>query len=788
MKRSPVTLACWLGLFGAACPGFAFAADQVLAPMGPNVNVIVSGPAMPDASTSPGAQTEAAVRFGLVCLSHSTTCTAELAVMEDPDGWWVEKSALTSLSSSASLQSKTINGVELWLIPKAQSSWDEATSTLAWNLQPAVRPTQELHSRATNPASARSGSIPSLAIYYGAGLDSSGGATFGAQTILSRGNTALFVGGTWADGVFIRDLWRVEHDDVNRQLRYVAGEQIIRGSDPLSGASRITGIGIERAYDTNPLQVVSPRPGLHGVIDQPGVIEVYNNGRLISSDPIQPGPYQLGNTPLGSGSQQIELVFRGLDGSRQVLSSAAFYGSRRALAQGLTDFALRAGQTPSAPGATSGLAWQGWARRGVTPTITLGGRSEGLGAQHNAGLDATASIGIGAIDMAWSKDQAGYQAWSGNITVERNGFDAQVGHTHLDRDYWFLGRESRILGGPASSRALDQSNASIGYGNDTMSLRVTAARRVSEDAALTRTLGLLGSFHTRRNWNWFASMDRMRIVGGASDPRSEYLASVGVVVPLDRWGAGQTLSSRAIQTQQGPGGSVTWNRYRPNTFGWSANASVFQQPGGGHGINGGYDRTTPVGQFLLNGSVSDTSKYGTATWSGTIIRAADQWFASAQDQGPRVLVLNPTTPKAQVLRDNQPVGIVGPRGRIVSGLSPYSQTNISLDANTLPLESDTTGLQKSLILPRFGVAKVTFDTTADGQMEGMLLIDGQPAHLGILTLSDGREGWVGEAGRFWITGGGSGTLSATWSDGGTPRKCAIEVAGSPPQVKSASCK
>lgn len=718
------------------------------------------------------------VRFGVLCLTRVDSCSDSIVVLETDEGWWVEDPILEMLGGAQELKLHRIDEQAWRLVPGAQAKWDDENQKLVWDRPLQNRQAQDVYSArgdATPPA--RASSIPALAVHYSATVDEKGRATLGTQMVASRGTTAAFAGGVYSQDRFVRDLWRVEHDDVDRRVRYVVGEQIMRPADPLGGAERVRGVAIERAYDIDPTLATNPRPGLHGIIDQPGVIDIYSNGRLVSSTPIQPGPYQWGNLPLGSGSQQIELVFRGADGTRSVLSSSAFYGSNRGLAKGLTDFSLRAGK-PYDTAQPTDLSWQGWVRRGVSSNLTLGARTEGQGDHRNAGVDASVSFGVGSMDVAYARDDAGHDAWSANVSVARNGFDAQAGRTRLSPEYWFLGRQSQVFSGDA--RVVDERFISAGYGAGAFSVRASASERIAINGSKTRTAGLVGTWRSSRNWRWFATADRV-----SQGSLSQYQASVGVAIPLGSQRT-QEVEVRALASEQGQGGQVSWNRHHQEVYGWSANASLLSLPGGERGAVAGYERATPVGTLLLSGVKTSEQAFGLATWSGSIIRANDDWFASSPEQGPRVLVSS-STPQARIRKDNQPVGQAGPRGKMVSKLAPYSSINVQVEAASLPLDADTSGLQKTLITPRTGVVKVSFDTTANGQLEGLLLIDGQPARLGVLSLNHGPQGWVGESGRVWIEGLEAGNWAGSWTNGQVQRSCVVVVEANPLRIAKATC-
>ena len=91
--------------------------------------------------------------------------------------------------------------------------------------------------------------------------------------------------------------------------------------------------------------------------------------------------------------------------------------------------------------------------------------------------------------------------------------------------------------------------------------------------------------------------------------------------------------------------------------------------------------------------------------------------------------------------------------------------------------------------PRAGVVQIDFDTTANGQVEGILLVDGVPARFGVLTLDDNKgSGWVGETGRVWLQKITAGTYLGVWTNGQSEKRCKIIVSEKPLVISEAICK
>src|SRR5690606_13657856 len=132
-----------------------------------------------------------------------------------------------------------------------------------------------------------------------------------------------------------RGLSRIEIDQPSSLRRWTIGDQVAVARDPLGGGALLGGVGVARAFDQDPYLVTFPQPFYQGVIETPGVVEVYANGALIGRRPVEAGPINLDNLGVPPGRSDVRVVIRDPFGNRQDLASASYYGGTGLLAPGL---------------------------------------------------------------------------------------------------------------------------------------------------------------------------------------------------------------------------------------------------------------------------------------------------------------------------------------------------------------------------------------------------------------------------------------------------------------------
>lgn len=126
----------------------------------------------------------------------------------------------------------------------------------------------------------------------------------------------------WRDQL---DLFRgpltLVYDRPQQQQRFRLGDQLSQGS-PLLAGRQIAGFSWSREDALQPDQ--PPYPGLEQQIDitTPTQLETRVNGQFFGRRFLQPGRYDLRDFPLNFGTNEVELILQGLDGSQQQLNTS----------------------------------------------------------------------------------------------------------------------------------------------------------------------------------------------------------------------------------------------------------------------------------------------------------------------------------------------------------------------------------------------------------------------------------------------------------------------------------
>jgi outer membrane usher protein len=134
---------------------------------------------------------------------------------------------------------------------------------------------------------------------------------------------------------------RLTHDDTQTALRYVVGDF----SPPATGyqtSPSMLGLAVARNYSLQPDRVTRPINQFQFFLERKSRVEVFSNGRSLSSLTLEPGTQDLRDLPLGAGINDVQLVITDDLGQVKRLDFAAATASNL-LAPGLQQFSYSAG-------------------------------------------------------------------------------------------------------------------------------------------------------------------------------------------------------------------------------------------------------------------------------------------------------------------------------------------------------------------------------------------------------------------------------------------------------------
>lgn len=223
-----------------------------------------------------------------------------------------------------------------------------------------------------------------------------------------------------------------QFDDQKRLITYQAG-------DIYASGAQLGGVRIAKdPAALDPLHPTFPLPALGGIALDPGQVRVLANGKEVSQQDVDAGPFTLEGLPIPSGRSSTDLVVRDKFGRETVIAGQSLYFSPRVLRKGLTTWELAAGKVRigekyGEAGATASF------ERGMSDTWTLSGSVQASKAGHNATLGSRVVAGragvlSAAISQSSSEQGSGSRASVGwDYQGPRMGVSA---YHEQSKNYW----------------------------------------------------------------------------------------------------------------------------------------------------------------------------------------------------------------------------------------------------------------------------------------------------------------------------------------------------------------
>jgi outer membrane usher protein len=191
--------------------------------------------------------------------------------------------------------------------------------------------------------------------------------------------------------------------DVNTLRRYTLGD-FITGGLAWTRPVHMEGAQIRSDFSMRPDLITFPLPELTGSASVPSTVDVLINGNLVSSNQVEPGPFQIPQLPVISGAGTITMTMTNALGG-QVTVAEPFYGGSELLASGLQILAGQAGLVRRNWGSVSNdygkIAATAMYRRGLTRKFTIEGSAEVTPGAFMAGVGGVAQVGtLGVVNFS----------------------------------------------------------------------------------------------------------------------------------------------------------------------------------------------------------------------------------------------------------------------------------------------------------------------------------------------------------------------------------------------------
>jgi len=478
--------------------------------------------------------------------------------------------------------------------------------------------------------------------------------------------------------------WTIDDPQKMRSLRL--GDSVSQGG--MGGRPvRFAGIQFARNFAVQPGFVTVPLPSVTGSAQLPSTADVYVNNVLVRTSDLPPGPFDITDVPIVTGSGDVRLIVRDMLGRQQLLSQP-YYSSLSQLRAGLADYSYEAGFLRRSFGTRSNdygsLFVSGTHRYGFTDWLTAEAHIEASPEVQGASIAASVVMPqVGHLEGSLAASNSS----RGTGTLATLTFDRRTQGLSLGAHAEIASDDYTTLGAPPESRppsVILQAFAGMPFRGGSFGLSYLLRKGRTEpdvqfaSANLSLRLGRLGSLDLAARTS----------IGGPADNQGEII----LIVPL----GARTTSAAGATVDDGFA---------------SINALLQRSPPVGDGI--GYRFSASSGRFQqLQGQVTLKTDFGDydalLTWTdgrtglrlsttGTVGLVADRAFVSRHVDQSFAEVRVGDYRNVRVYADNQLIGRTGSDGTlIVPNLRPYDRNRIRIDANDLPLDAELASEEQSV--------------------------------------------------------------------------------------------
>lgn len=546
----------------------------------------------------------------------------------------------------------------------------------------------------------------------------------------------------------VRGLTSATFDQPDKLRRIVAGDAFANGG-VLGGGVLLAGASLSREYSVDPYFMRYPTFSLSGAVATPSTVEVYVNDRLVRTQQIQPGPFDLTKLPITNGRNDARLVIRDAFGGVREITDA-YYLTTNVLARGLQEYHYSAGFERVRFGLRSwsygAPVFVGHHRLGLSDSVTAGGRLELRSNLFSGGPSVTARTPFGEIEAA------------AGLSRERGASGGALAAAFLysGRPIGFGGslRAMTARYSTASLRANDDRPTidAAGFASFQIGPRGSAtvqqrASRMSLTGSSART-SLIGSMRLTDRADAFMSGSWDRGIGGTA--RNFFIGVSVRAIP-------KAIAS--VSYEHTPDGShLVTDVQQPLPVGAGWGYRFHGEHGARSFSSGALQYQGPYGRYELRHDALSGTGETTVSAAGGIVAIGGGVYASRPVQDGFALVRVPQVPGVRAYASNQEVGRTDARGNLlVPNLLSYYGNVLNISDQDIPLNHSVGAVRKTIAPPYRGGALVLFPVARVQSVAGTvrLIVDGvaiAPAYAQLRLTAGAQtfESPVGANGEFYL--------------------------------------
>jgi outer membrane usher protein len=549
-------------------------------------------------------------------------------------------------------------------------------------------------------------------------------------------------------------------DNNDRLRRWTFGDAVA-STDTLGGAATLGGVTVSRNFNLDPYFIRYPSYGLAGTATTPSTVDVYVNGILVQRREVPPGPFDLRNIPVSSGSGTARIVIRDAYGNEHV-QTQSFYYSTSVLGRGTSEFSYSIGALRKNFSSSSfdygDPALLAFHRFGLTDYLTVGGRFEASRGLLSGGAGASLRTRIGDLE--------------GLAALSRH--DGKSG-TAGSGTYRYLGHRISFGG---TMRVFSRSYSNLSIAEQSESLRI-----LRDGNAFVSLLIPRGSFTVQ--WNSVRlpnqpTDDHVALLTSVSISRATFFLSVGQAKQAGRRHAeyfagvgiyGPRMTTANVSVSGGGGTSQqTVEIQRPLPVGTGFGYRLLSRTDGSNkNGNAVLQYNAPFGAYDISLDPYHTNSKPSINASGGLFYEKGAFKLTRAVQDSFALVRVPGVPNVRVYLSNQLIGRTDAKGNLlVPNLLSYYGNTVRIDDRDIPLDYDVRQIQETIAPSYRGGAFVEFPVLQVRTIVGTIVVhtaegDVVPA-FGELTVTDRLRTYsspLGRQGELYLENIPPGTFSGT---------------------------
>ena len=503
-------------------------------------------------------------------------------------------------------------------------------------------------------------------------------------------------------------------DDRGTLTRLTLGDAVV-ADGLLAGVANVVGVDYAKNFTINPYLVTYPLQTLAGTTSVPSTAYVYVNGQLVRTIQLQPGPFNLQNVPVSSGSSNTQVVIRNAFGQVQQLQAPFYLGSNQ-LRQGLSqynfDFGVARAENYVGIGGYQNPAGLAFYNYGFTDWLTAGGFAAMDGPAETGGAEMSLSRPyFGQVGLTGAVSRSGgTHGWAGDVQ-----YAYQTSRFSFGGDYLRESGQYAALGlTPDDDRT--SSRYDLFAGTRLFGVDVSANYTHLEDRDLgPQTQANLG-FSRSIGPRLFLSLT----FGQSRVPDTPVADTVFLSLTIP-FGAGSDASLSAERDQNNWTETAQLQRSLPTNDGFGY---ALQMQNDTDTLQAGQVAYQgPFGLYQVNVQHTGAETTTFENVSGGLVYIDGQVFPTRAVDGSYVLANIPGVKGATVDLYNNPVGKTDAQGQfLVPNLLPYYANQVSIDPNTIPLNYDIRSTSFDVAPPYRGGAIVIFPIQRIQAVEGQMRV------------------------------------------------------------------